>query len=64
MDRSRLRVVKSFKEHRWTRPGATREGYTAANGRETVFLCGLISRKMAISGGMHMTLAQAARDVT
>jgi len=26
MDRSWLRVVKSFKEHRWTRPGATREG--------------------------------------
>ena len=25
MDRSWLRVVKSFKEHRWTRPGATRE---------------------------------------
>ena len=25
MDRSWLRVVKSFKEHRWTRLGATRE---------------------------------------
>ena len=25
MDRSWLRVVKSFKEHRWTRPGVTRE---------------------------------------
>ncbi len=34
------------------------------NGQETVFLCGLISRKMAISGGKHMTLAQALRDVT
>ena len=25
MDRSWLKVVKSFKKHRWTRPGATRE---------------------------------------
>ena len=25
MDRSWLRIVKSSKEHRWTRPGATRE---------------------------------------
>ena len=25
MDRSWLRIVKSFKEHRWTRPGASRE---------------------------------------
>ena len=27
-------------------------------------MCGLISRKMAISGGRHVTLAQAPRDVT
>ena len=44
--------------------GNEREREAAANGREMVFLCGLISRKMAISGGMPRTLAQAPRDVT
>jgi len=63
MDRTWLRIVISSKEHRWTRPGATREREAAANGQETVFLWGLVSRKMAISGGMHRTLAQAPRNV-
>jgi len=33
------------------------------SGQETV-LCGLISRETAISGGAHVTLTQAPRDVT